>query len=410
MHRDLRCLWLARTIPYPTASGDRLYTAGLVTSLASVGARVTFLGFAAADPPGVSEIEWIIVPGRPRRAALAALSRLPLVAARHRTRAYRDAARAAIDQSGRWDAIIVDQYGMGWILDVISRRRHETGPAVVFISHDHEESVTLNLWRRAGVTPLKRAFLFLNYLKTRALERRICQACDVVTAITEDDATQFRRALPTKAIVALTPGYGGAMIEERTISATIPRRALIFGSFQWIAKQINLCEFLEHAQSAFRDRNIGLDIIGSMDDALRSRVQRQYPFLRAFGYVERPADFFGRARLAIVAEPIGGGFKMKLLDYVFHRVPVLALDSCTVGLPPEIKDAIFVAPTLAGVINRVPEIIDDLAALNRSQRAAAQAAKNLFRWEDRGAALSRAICEAQARVSCADGEGRRGVS
>jgi hypothetical protein len=41
--------------------------------------------------------------------------------------------------------------------------------------------------------------------------------------------------------------------------------------------------------------------------------------------------------MAVIAEPIGGGFKLKLLEYIFNRVPVASLAVCTHGLPEHLR-------------------------------------------------------------------------
>ena len=63
-----RCLWLARTLPFPWTAGDRIYTAKLAGALGHAGAEVTFAGFAAEVPPQpMSGITWHVVPGQPHR-------------------------------------------------------------------------------------------------------------------------------------------------------------------------------------------------------------------------------------------------------------------------------------------------------------------------------------------------------
>ena len=45
-------------------------------------------------------------------------------------------------------------------------------------------------------------------------------------------------------VILLPPGYGGHRVTQHTIDATIPRRAVIAGSFDWPPKRISLERFL----------------------------------------------------------------------------------------------------------------------------------------------------------------------
>ena len=45
----MKCLWIARYMPYPLDAGAKVYSAKLAEALAAAGCSVTFLGFGAAD-------------------------------------------------------------------------------------------------------------------------------------------------------------------------------------------------------------------------------------------------------------------------------------------------------------------------------------------------------------------------
>ena len=53
----LRCLWLARAVPLPLATGDNVYTARLSQALVAAGASVTFMGLASSAVPSLRPAE-----------------------------------------------------------------------------------------------------------------------------------------------------------------------------------------------------------------------------------------------------------------------------------------------------------------------------------------------------------------
>ena len=205
----IKCLWLGRIIPFPIISGDRLYTARLIQSLAGAGVKIRFLGFGGGEEPASNpNIEWITVQGSPNGQIRSLLSLLPLVAERHRTKEFIASVTKEIAQSNSWDVLIIDQYGMGWVLDLLSEE-FKKKVRIVFVAHDHEESVTKSLWENTSKALGRKTFLFLNYVKTRVLERRIVANSDIVTTITEIDAGLFQSRSRAKKTVTLSPGYSG---------------------------------------------------------------------------------------------------------------------------------------------------------------------------------------------------------
>ena len=381
------CLWLARTMPFPLTSGDRIYSGKLVAALAAQGVAITYVGFAGDAPPDpIDNIVWHVIPGRPRSQLAALFSTMPLVSARHATRQYRTEITRLLSAQ-IWDIVIIDQYGMGWVLDYL---RQANSTVRVFINQDHEESVTRQQWRDAGLTSPKGFYLLQNYLKTRRSERRTIRACDVVTAITAADAKVFQLLAPAARVVTLTPGYGGTRLEHRQITAATPRAVVMFGSYRWSAKQANLKLFLEQADTAMHAAGVELRVVGDMDEMQRQALQKRYTSTCFTGFVQDPTPYLD-ARLAIVAEPIGGGFKLKFLDYIFNRLPIVALEACVAGLPDTVLQHMLVVPDMAALTACVTSVIDDVGRLDRLQKDAFQAAEQTFNWADRGADLHAAI-------------------
>ncbi len=119
-------------------------------------------------------------------------------------------------------------------------------------------------------------------------------------------------------------------------------------------------------------------------------VEPRYVAARFTGFVQDPVPHLD-ARLGVVAEPIGGGFKLKLLDYIFNRVPVVALESCVVGLPEAVKRHVLTVQDLSALSDRVKAVIDDVDQLNTLQQGAFDAAERAFHWADRGKAMHAAV-------------------
>lgn len=390
----MHVLWLARALPFPLTAGDRIYSARLAAALAGAGAAVAFVGLAGeAPPPALPGIDWRSIAGGPRSRGAALASPLPLVAARHATQAYR-ARLPGLLRERAWDAVVIDHYGAAWTLPAV--QRHAPGAARVFVAHNHEASVTESQWRDPSPPAATRAYLWQNWLKTRRLERHTARAAQLIGCITAEDQARFAADAPGVPTLLLTPGHDGPRVAQRVITAQTPRAVLLFGSWRWSAKQASLRLFLDHADAACADAGIRIDILGDIDPAFAASLRR-FRAVQVHGYVEDPAPLLAAARLAVVAEPVGGGFKLKLLEYIFNRVPVAALDACASGLPDAVRAHLLLAADLPALLARVLAAIDDFATLNAMQDRAYAAASARFDWADRGRALLAALHPAPAQ-------------
>lgn len=391
----LRCLWVARDIPYPLDTGAKVYSAKLAESLAGEGASVRFLGLGTTDavPRDVPNMEWLGVPGSRGNELKALFSTLPNGAAIDATRAYK---RLLIRQlREHWDAIVMDTYGAGWALRHCLRgtagatRR----PVLVHVSHNDEEAVWHGMSRQQGVSLPLRLAAWQNYLKVRALERQLLRTVDLFTAITDEDRVALSARTRSVPALTLTPGYAGESVGPRTLTAATPRRVILVGSFHWVIKQENLRRFLELADPLFERAGIGIDIVGLVPDGLRAQLQQRCRVTRFHGFVDDMAPLLDQARMAVVPEVMGGGFKLKFLDYFFARLPVATLTQAAAGLPDSLRAQTLVGTDLPQLIQLMIVHMDELELLNRMQRRAALLAAELFRWQDRGRQLGQAIAQ-----------------
>jgi len=388
----LRVLWIGRYIPYPMDAGAKVYSGKLAESLAEAGASVRFLGFGNVDPvPPTSRVQWLAVPNERRNQVVSLISRLPIAAAVDATGAYKLLLDAQLREA--WDAIVLDGYGSGWALRRCHAYRAARGnrPVLVHVSHNHEEQAWRSMASQARGALLKRLVLWQNYRKVGALERRIVRTVDLLTTITDEDSAALGGMLPQSRRLTLTPGHEGWVATTRTITAATPRRVIIVGSFRWVLKQENLTRFVEIADPLFKQNNIELDVVGDVPDELLATLKSRCTATCFHGFVDDIADFFKRARIAVVPELIGGGFKLKFLDYIFARVPTATLALAATGIPAELQREMLVSQDLPGLIADIVANIDRIDVLNRMQERAFAHGQALFRWVERGELLLQAI-------------------
>jgi hypothetical protein len=356
---------------------------------------VRLLGFGPLTAvPAQSSVEHVAVGGAQRSQLAALFSSLPIAAAIDATPAYRRLLEQQLSET--WDAIILDGYGTGWALPRCRQYTERYAPrcVLVHVSHNHEELLWRSMVRQAQVALPRRCALWQNYRKVRALERRLVRSVDLLSVITGEDAATLGAQLPPQRVLTLTPGYSGYSAPKRIIDARTPRHVLLVGSFRWVIKQENLTRFVRAADPVFQQHDIELDVVGDVPAELRARLQPHCGATRFHGFVDAVAPFLSNARLAVVPEVIGGGFKLKFLDYFFGRVPVVTLTAAAAGLPQVLRSALFNCENLPAMVASIVTHIDHLTLLNQRQERAWSVSAALFRWRDRGVELRQAIQDA----------------
>jgi polysaccharide biosynthesis protein PslH len=364
---------------------------------------VTFTGLASSPALSSrvadefeSRIEWSIVPGRPNPTILALASRLPLVAARFGTRNYASHLKKTL-RACEFDTVILDQYEMVWAIDhVQDSLRNGVRPFVVYIAHNFETKLATDIARNFRGDAFRRAALYANAWKIANAERRLAHAADMIVTLTAEDAQSLAPLSPSVKLV-LRPGYDGPHVQKRQITQATLRRVAIVGSCQWLAKQMNLAAFLKAADPILQSAGVGLDIAGEMPASFRKACEARVKAAQFHGFVDNLGEFLAARRMGLIVEEIGGGFKLKALDYIFNRLPIAAIRGSMAGLPltPGLHYLSF--ESMKELARGIAAAIDDLERLNTLQQAAYERCVTAFNWSDRGQTLCNTIREALSR-------------
>jgi len=392
----MRCLWITLADPDPPLDGLFVYSGGLIRAFAGVGVEVVALGLQRPESTKVDQtradgIVWRLAAHEPLPHWASLASTLPHMANRCRTPAMKQLLRSLLDE-GTWHAIIFDSLSSAWALRTVLDHYAEGAqrPILVYVSHNHEESLRASLVSSQHGS-LKRQAHRIDAAKVSWLERKLIDSVDLVTAITPEDADIYRSQWPTKRIEVLTPGYSGRLRAQRHITSELPRRAVIVGSFDWMAKRLNLEEFVRVADPLFAARGIELRVVGSGERSYFDELERTLSATRFTGTVDQVEPYVDDARLAIVPERNGGGFKLKVLSYIFNRIPIFALRGSVAGVPLRDSESILLFSDQEELALGIARAIDDVAQLDHLQNAAFDACRHVFDWQSRGTQLFSAV-------------------
>jgi glycosyltransferase involved in cell wall biosynthesis len=379
----MACLWLTLCDPEPPVNGQFLYSAGLIDSVARAGVRLTVLGLArTADAPLCRKrgaVDMILAEGQPKSRRQRLLSGAPSVATRCKVPDL-EASVASCLAEGNWEAIVFDSIAGAWAFPIVRRYRERHPVKLVYLAHNFETGVARQL-ARAERGP-RRIAKFFDTWKVDRLERELIRSCDLVTANSPEDAGTMESLAPGgKRVLFLPPGFGGPRVEQRTIDARLPRRAIAVGSFDWQPKRLSLEAFLTIGAPMLSQAGVELQIVGGAEPSYLAELRRRFPGVEITGPVPDVRPYMADARLAVVPDLLGG-FKLKSLDYVFNRLPMFAMDGAVPGTPLENGRSIKLFDSHKSLAQGVVDAIDDVDALNAQQELAFTSCADRFDWDN----------------------------
>lgn len=374
-------LWLARYAPLPPANGgDAQYSRHLIQAVAKL-TKVDVLCFSdAAIEPGTYGATWHSVP-RQRHSRIAGLfSPLPDVAYRHAQSAF---IRKAIELAATVDTVFVDHMGLFWMVPILMRNRASAkSPRIVVLNHNYEGALREEMAAAAG-NPVSRLVLRFDANKAAALERRANLLADGSTVISAVDQSEFARIAPETPSLLVMPGYDGPVVPERRIDEHTDLRICVLGGRGSLQKKIVLKLILGELVRQGVPQRYTLDVVGGGDAS--GFEGTGINFLR---YVEDISEYLSTVRLGLIPDEVGGGFKLRLLTHVFHRVPMLGLRKAIAGSTLRPGADYADAASITDLVAQIDGLVSDVDRLNELQNSAFSHCANRFSWDDRGSDLA----------------------
>jgi glycosyltransferase involved in cell wall biosynthesis len=393
-----RWLWITPEIAGNLTTGALKYSSELARAVAASGIEVTMVGvirpaegrISALPPADRLCYESVDASFRPPWRSLG--STLPNQSFACSVPAVRSRVQQLLEQD-EWNVVVIDGLQAAWVTPLLEQRPRNA--RIVYLAHNHESSMRRGVADTFSWTNPRKAVLELEARKTRRLERRTACLADVVSSITADDRSRFEADAPSVAHVVVSPGWSSATPVHPVPARNRPRRAGILGSFDWHVKQESLRRFLRAADPIFHEAGVELHVAGNMPTEFRCELEPDLRATNLLGWVDDAAEFLRQCRIGVVSESLGGGFKLKALDYVFNSVTLACLADNTAGLPLVAGENVITANTEHELAERIVDLIDDGDLLDRYAASALDRCKEQFSWAAAARRLTDAVHESE---------------
>ena len=268
----------------------------------------------------------------------------------------------AFEKEVGFDFVVIDHLAASWALKHITPENK-----VLYFSHNDEFLVRESIARHSRF-PMS----FMHWLDSKKVKWRLKEMLDRTFAnscISQNDLETISNEHPGRTFHLIHPRWFGATPSFVELD-NAGRRVCLLGSFLWSAKKMNLEKFLSRVYSGFVDQRIELAIIGRIDSRFQYQLERQYPELIVTGEVECLESELARCRAGVIFGKAGGGFRMTLLTYLAHGVPIISTANHVSDLKLQSGKSYIEYSSESDVPYLIGSHIENLSYLNEVRREA----------------------------------------
>jgi sugar transferase (PEP-CTERM/EpsH1 system associated) len=384
----VRILWLKTELLHPVDKGGKIRTYQMLKALKR-GHHVTYLtlddGSGAPDAAERADEychELVRVPHRTREkftagfyAELAAnlASPLPYFMKKYESARMRREVEA---RAPGFDVLVCD-----FLMPSINVPRSLAVPTVLF-----QHNVEAMIWRRhyeVQSNPLKKAYLYGQWLKTKRFERAACRRFDHVVAVSREDAEVMRREYGAASVSDVPTGVDVDFFKPSGAGTPEPHDLVFTGSMDWLPNEDAIRFFTTEVLPLVKRAVPGatLTVVGRNPSKSLTELAARDSSVRVTGRVEDVRPYMERAAAYVVPIRVGGGTRLKIYEAMAMEKPVVSTTVGAEGLPVRDGEELLLADTPADFAASVVRVLEDAGLARKLGARAAATVRERFSWE-----------------------------
>jgi glycosyltransferase involved in cell wall biosynthesis len=253
--------------------------------------------------------------------------------------------------------------------------------ATVLFQHNVEAMI----WRRhyeVQTNPLKKAYLYGQWLKARAYERAACQRFDRVIAVSREDRETLARDYGIADVADVPTGVDTDFFRPRGMARRKPYNLIFTGSMDWLPNEDAIQYFTKEIMPRIKQAvpGVTLTVVGRNPYPSLVELSRRDPAVVVTGRVDDVRPYMEAAAVYVVPIRIGGGTRLKIYEAMGMELPIVSTTIGAEGLPVRAAVDLFLADTPAEFADRVVELLQDEARAKETGARAAALVRERFGW------------------------------
>jgi len=383
----LKLLIIDEEFPYPLNSGKRIRSFNLARELAGLN-EITYLAYGEVESPAArqlrdNDIKTEAVSPRDRkqsgpkfytRLAANLYSDLPYIVTSHYTPRYAEKLATLMVQE-KYDLVICE-----WTPYAVFVR-DLPGIKKVIVAHNIESSI----WQRYLATeknPLKRFYISLQAKKVARFEQNCYRWVDGATAVSDAEARQITRFGGNYPVEVIANGVAVDYFAPREVSPD-PDKLVFTGSMDWRPNQDAALFFVHEILPRIKEKRpeISVLFVGRKPPKKIKKLE-SVPGVTITGTVPDVRPFIADGSVYIVPLRIGGGSRLKILEAMAMRRPVVSTTVGAEGLEVTPDENILLADNPEGFAAAVLRCLNDHKLSRKLSDEGYRLVHRTYRWPE----------------------------
>lgn len=256
------------------------------------------------------------------------------------------------------------------------------GCATVLFQHNVEAMI----WRRHYETQanwLKRLYLYGQWRKMRAFERKECHRYDHVIAVSREDREMMRNDYQIEAVTDVPTGVDTNFFRPQSGRKPEPASLVFTGSMDWIPNVDAINWFCNEILPLIRAQvpNVKLTVVGRSPGRELLELSKRDSSVIVTGRVDDVRPYMENAAAYIVPIRIGGGTRLKIYEAMAMEKPMVSTTVGAEGLPLNDGEELLLADAPETFADAVVRVLTDPELANRLGQLSASRVRERFGWE-----------------------------
>ena len=254
-------------------------------------------------------------------------------------------------------------------------------PTVLF-----QHNVEAMIWKRhceVQNNPLKKAYLFAQWKKMRAFERRMCRSFDSVVAVSEEDCEQMRSEYGAQNVFDVPTGVDTEFFRPSGAEESAAHNLVFTGSMDWLPNEDAIRYFTEQIMPRIKSQipDATLTVVGRNPYQSLVELAKNDDSIIVTGRVDDVRPYMERAAAYVVPLRVGGGTRLKIFEAMAMEKPIVSTTIGAEGLPVSDGAELLLADSPEAFAAAVVRVLQDSDLANELAQRAANLVRAQFGWQ-----------------------------
>jgi sugar transferase (PEP-CTERM/EpsH1 system associated) len=248
-----------------------------------------------------------------------------------------------------------------------------------------QHNVEAMIWKRhceVQSNPLKKAYLFAQWKKMSAFERRMCRSFDAVVAVSQEDREQMQAQYGAQNIFDVPTGVDTEFFQPSRVEKKAPHNLVFTGSMDWLPNEDAIRYFTEQIMPRIKSHvpDVTLTVVGRNPYPSLIELAKNDDSIIVTGRVDDVRPYMERAAAYVVPLRVGGGTRLKIFEAMAMEKPIVSTTIGAEGLPVADGAELLLADTPEAFAAAVVGVLQDTDRAKELGQRAARLVRAEFGW------------------------------